>query len=68
MYLLKTAIWEVTHRILNPFIGLALRVDEQWPPPGVLDHDSILHRQVVLGEPGNLPAPDLDGVAKGRDE
>ena len=57
-----------THQVLDPLVGLTLRVNKQGPPPGILYHHSVLHRQCVLGQPGNLPPPDQHWFSQGRYE
>ena len=44
--------------VLDPLVGLALRVDHEGPPPGVCDNDSVIHRELVLGKSSYLPLAD----------
>ena len=53
------------YHILDPLIGLSLRVDKEGPSPGELDYHSVLHRQSVLWQAGNLPPADVDRVGEG---
>ena len=54
----------ITDHILDPFVRLSLRVDEERPSTGILNDDAVLDTQIVARETGDLPAPNSDGVAE----
>ena len=45
--------------VLDPLGGLTLGVNHQRPPPTIGDDHTIVHTEVVLGQPRYLPLPDL---------
>mmetsp|Transcript_15630 Transcript_15630/g.42639 ORF Transcript_15630/g.42639 Transcript_15630/m.42639 type:complete len:1180 (-) Transcript_15630:893-4432(-) len=47
---------------LDPPVRLCLRVDHQRVPTGLRDHDTVLHREIVVGKTLHRPLPDTRGV------
>jgi len=45
--------------VLDPLVGLALRVDDERPPAAVEDENAIVGRERVSGKTVFLPIPDL---------
>ena len=58
----------MTHHVLDPFVGLSLRVNEQGPPPGELHYHTVLHGECVSRQPGYLPVSNLDRIREDGDE
>lgn len=50
------------YHVLDPFVGLALGVNEVGPALGELVDDPILHGQSVIGEASNLEGQMSDWV------
>lgn len=42
------------HHVFDPLVGLSLRINEQTPALGVLNNDSILHRQIIIWQACDL--------------
>ena len=57
-----------SYHVFDPFVGLSLWVDEQRPASRELDDNTVFNTQVVLGQTCDLPTPDLDWFAQGRNE
>ena len=54
----------VTDHVLDPFIGLPLRVNEERPSARILNYDPVLDTQVVPRQTSNLPAANSDRVTE----
>ena len=54
----------VTDHVLDPFIGLSLRVNKERPSARILNYDPVLDTQVVTRQTGNLPAANSDRVTE----
>ena len=57
-----------THHVFDPLVRLTLGVNEERPASREFDDDTVLYRQVVLGQPADLPAADFDWITHGGDE
>lgn len=54
----------VFFHLLDPFVGLRLWVDEQWPPLGLGGDDTVLNGQLICRESLNAPFSDENRVSK----
>eukprot|EP00951_Prasinocladus_malaysianus_P032137 scaffold311304_cov31-Prasinocladus_malaysianus.AAC.1 len=50
--------------VLDPLVGLVLRVDHQRPATGIGDHDAVVDGERVVGQAGNEPLAHLDRLAE----
>ena len=55
---------ELAVAVLDPLVGLHLRVDHERPAPRLRDHDAVVDGEHVVGQPVDVPRADLDGVAE----
>ena len=54
----------VQYHILNPFVSLRLRINEQRPSLRILDNNTILDAQRISREASNLPVSYLHRVTE----
>eukprot|EP00966_Prymnesium_polylepis_P175558 4062870-Prymnesium_polylepis.1 len=54
--------------VLDPLVGLPLRVDEERPAECRREDDAVLGREAIGGQPVHLPRAQLDGVAHRLDQ
>eukprot|EP00964_Phaeocystis_antarctica_P055484 scaffold32640_cov63-Phaeocystis_antarctica.AAC.2 len=59
---------ELAVAVLDPLVGLHLRVDHERPAARLRDHDAVVDGEHVVGQPVNVPRADLDRVAERRGE
>jgi len=54
----------VFFHLLDPFVGLRLWVDEQWPSLGLGGDDTVLNGQLICRESLNAPFSNENRVSK----
>jgi len=51
-------------RVLDPAVGLALRIDHQRPPLRVVNNNGVVNAEGVLGQAENIPLLNFDGLSE----